>query len=237
MEPIWTIATCIIAFLGCLLGLSLRSEPKQLPSKIIRVPRSKNIPQLTLVIGPMFAGKTGEVIRRLQRFYRQRQRCLVIKNYQDNRFNTKDQELKLVTHDGSVFKIHTEHDYLDLVYNQNIDDLRCRIPDYDVVVIEEAHMWRDKWWSFVEYCLYECRKQVIISTIDSYSPTNGQLKPISDLATAVVHSTEIIKLTSVCVDCYQDTGVVSCYKGTQQQLIEVGGSEKYEPKCWLCSQN
>lgn len=51
---------------------------------------------LQLIFGPMFSGKTTELMRRIKRYEIAKKKCLVIKYGADSRYTDED---KAVTHD------------------------------------------------------------------------------------------------------------------------------------------
>lgn len=56
--------------------------------------------QIQLILGPMFSGKTSELIRRVRR-YKQYQKCLMIAYQGDTRYST---ESSVTTHDFTAMK-------------------------------------------------------------------------------------------------------------------------------------
>ena len=55
---------------------------------------------LEVIFGPMFSGKSTELLRRIRRYKLAQRKCLVIKYRADCRYNVE----KAVTHDQYVFK-------------------------------------------------------------------------------------------------------------------------------------
>ena len=53
--------------------------------------------ELHLIIGPMFAGKTTELQRRIKRYQHANQRCLIVKFAGDNRYTDEEVATYLIT--------------------------------------------------------------------------------------------------------------------------------------------
>jgi len=231
----------ILIVIGCVWAFRPR-KPTVEYKYITQNVGSADIPTLTMIIGPMFAGKTGEVIRRINRFKYQQKRCLIIKHSFDTRFNPYHNKhaLQLTTHDYTSFSISDSQDLFDLRYCNCLDEIdSLTMTKFDCIVLEEAHMFGNKWWGFVQNCLLQAKKSIIVSTIDSYAPTEpGQLPhPIPDLSQSLIWAQKIIKFCSVCCLCRQPNAVFSIRKTANKDLIDVGGADKYQPYCVQCFTN
>ena len=219
-----------------------RSSRSKIVYRRVVVRDTNESPTLTMIVGPMFAGKTGEVIRRINRFKYQQMRCLIIKHTVDTRYNPKDdkQALRLTTHDYTSFSINDSQGLFDLRYCSTLQDIDIgTIQKFGCIVLEEAHMFGKDWWEFVETCLLNAKRSVIVSTIDSYAPTEpGQSpQPIPGLSQALIWSHKIIKFCSVCSKCRRPNAVFSIRTTDNKNLIDVGGAEKYQPYCIQCYVN
>ena len=51
---------------------------------------------IEVIFGPMFSGKSSELIRRLRRYEHATKKCVVINYFKDNRYN---QDSYMATHD------------------------------------------------------------------------------------------------------------------------------------------
>ena len=197
-------------------------------------------PELTLIIGPMFSGKTGEVIKRLHILRHKGESCLIIKHNIDTRYNETGNchALRLTTHDQTSFEIANTTANFELLYVADLADLTSsKLSEYKTVVLEEAHMFRDNWWPFVQRCLLDAHCSVIVSTIDSYAPEERFPQAIDNLADAVIWANTIIKNNSVCPLCHQQLAVFTLSKNKRlagHSPIDVGGEDKYQPSCIYC---
>ena len=108
--------------------------------------RKNKMGQIQLVLGPMFSGKSSELIRRLKRYRTARQKCLIVNSADDQRFDGFD------THSGSLMSIR--------------DKL-----SYDVIGVNDGQRFPD----LVKFCeeAAELGKIVIVSALDATSQRTG----------------------------------------------------------------
>lgn len=140
--------------------------------------------QLQVIIGPMFSGKTSELIRRIQRFHLACYRCLIIKHTFDNKVSTTS-TVPIESHDGNS---------LPAILASNLKDVDKFIQDFEVIGIDEGHLFSD----LDGFCEKNCDdgKTVIVSGLDSReSETFPQILRLIPLAESVT------KLTSICMAC------------------------------------
>ena len=78
-----------------------------------------------LIMGPMFSGKSTELIRRLKRYQIARYECLIVRYSKDNRYDDKG----IATHDKQS---------LLAVSATTCQQLRAKAEDYDVIGIDEG---------------------------------------------------------------------------------------------------
>ena len=57
---------------------------------------------VALILGPMFSGKSTELLRRIRRYTVAQRKCLVVKYSRDTRYSTE----KMSTHDRCVLRAH-----------------------------------------------------------------------------------------------------------------------------------
>lgn len=93
---------------------------------------------LNLIIGPMYSGKTSELLSRYLRYKVAGKNCLLIKYDNDKRYDSN----KIVTH--NLFK-------QDALNCNNLKEFDDKISSYDVILIDEiqfypdANIFCDKW--------------------------------------------------------------------------------------------
>lgn len=71
-----------------------------------------------LILGPMFAGKTTELFRMLNRWKLAGRNCILVKHASDNRYVDGENEVSVISHDGCklpamcVERLSEDIDYL-----------------------------------------------------------------------------------------------------------------------------
>jgi thymidine kinase len=78
-----------------------------------------------IILGPMFSGKTTELIRRLKRYQIAKYKCLIVKYANDDRYSESD----VVSHDQQS---------LAAVSARQIANFCYKALEYDVVGIDEG---------------------------------------------------------------------------------------------------
>lgn len=165
--------------------------------------------RIDVIVGPMFAGKTTELLRRIHRAELGHRKCIVFKYSGDTRY-TED---KVCTHDK---KMHVAIPSKSLM--NHID--MCR--SYDVIGIDEGQFFPD----IVEFCetLANTGKQVIVAGLDG----DFRRKPFGKLLELVPKCESVKKLTAICAKTGQEASFTK--RTIENSEIEViGGAEMYCP--------
>jgi thymidine kinase len=167
---------------------------------------------IELILGPMFSGKTTELMRRIRRLKVARKRCLIIKYHKDIRYSLE----KACTHDGAE---------IDAVSANNLSEIETE--DYDVIGIDEGQFFKD----IVPFCDKQANigKIVIVSALDG----TFQRKPFGFILELIPMAERVTKLTAVCVRCGFEAAF-SKRLGNETEVEVIGGSEKYEARCRKC---
>merc|ERR1712029_1099920 len=100
--------------------------------------KSTKMGQIQLIMGPMFSGKTTELIRRLKRYQIARYECLIVKYADDDRYDDEG----IATHDRQSLKATKAKTLMS--------KLRSKLDDYDVIGVDEGQFFPD----LVEFCEY-----------------------------------------------------------------------------------
>lgn len=88
--------------------------------------------RIELIIGPMFAGKSTELLRRVRRLEISGKKCLNIKYTGDNRY--ANEESTITTHDKQAMKA---------VAVSSFDQIGDAWRDFDVISIDEGQFYED----------------------------------------------------------------------------------------------
>jgi thymidine kinase len=180
--------------------------------------------KITLIIGPMFAGKTTEMFRRVKRAIIAGQSSVVIKHELDTRYveNTKKRALAS-SHDAEKMKALSTGELLTLCERNDVKDAQ-------LIGIDEGQFYPD----LVEFALWAVNKgkDVVISGLDSDFRQQG-FKPIVDLIPKADH---VMKLHAICIQCGDEAAFsrkIDTLSSDDTQ-IDVGGAEKYVATCRTC---
>lgn len=111
---------------NCVMSTSARSSARQATSTGTSEVSNGSI---DLVIGPMFSGKTTELIRRVRRNVAASKKCLLVKYKGDNRY-TEDPVLS--THD---------HIHMEAKAVSTLSEISNTVWHYDIVAIDEGQFF------------------------------------------------------------------------------------------------
>lgn len=171
---------------------------------------------IEVVCGPMFSGKTEELIRRLKRALIGRQRVQAFKPKIDDRYASE----ALASHAGRK---------LDAVAVADVDELRSLIaPDAEVVGIDEVQFFDA---SIVELIseLADGGVRVITAGLD----LDYQAQPFGPIPTLLAKAESVTKVLAVCVLCARPASR-SHRISEEQGLHVVGATDRYQPLCRHC---
>ena len=177
--------------------------------------------RLEVIVGPMFSGKSEELIRRLKRARIARQRVAVFKPDIDLRYHrTAIASHFAQTHDAETIA--------------NVERLREALADRlnqtDVVGIDEAQ-FLDASILPLALELVHLGKRVLIAGLDT-TFTNEPFGPIPSLMAV---ADEVTKLSAICMVCGAPA-IHTQRLGQSQELVVVGAVGLYEGRCRACFQ-
>lgn len=172
--------------------------------------------RLELIVGPMFSGKTTELIRRATRHRIAGRDVVVYKPAMDDRYS----DSSITSHDGQEVSARL------LGEDEWVIDV-----DADVVAFDEAQFLDNQKLALVTSFLLEEGKLVIVAGLDKNylgNPFNYVMAHLVAIADSVT------KLSAVCTECGCDDASMTQKTEGGNQVVEVGGSEKYEARCRDC---
>ena len=175
-----------------------------------------NMGWIEVVVGPMFSGKSEELIRRLRRAEIARQRVRIFKPAIDQRYSSNG----IVSHSGLELNS-------DLV-NDAEEVLRKVERDTQVVGIDEAQFLGE---GLVDVCtqLADLGMRVIVAGLD----TDFMGRPFNPIPRLLAVAEEITKLLAICVRC-GNPAVHTQRLVASEELIVVGAGGIYEARCRRC---
>jgi len=177
--------------------------------------------RIEVITGPMFSGKSEELIRRLKRAQIARQRVACFKPDLDIRYHRN----AIASHSAQT---------LEAVTVANVEELKAvlmpTIDRYEVVGIDEGQFFDPSLVSLVNE-LVRLGRRVILAGLDT-TFTGEPFAPIPDL---MAIADEVSKLSAVCVRCGAPA-VHTQRLGSNQALVVVGAAGLYEARCRACFQ-
>lgn len=173
---------------------------------------------IILVIGPMFAGKTTELISRIDRLEIMGKKCVIIRPSKD----TRSEELK--THSNIVFKGNVVK--VDSLYKLGNDF----IMQYDAFGIDECHFFDSKdLLVFIDLIRRLRNKTIIMAMLKS----TYELTAFEGYDFLFVFATVIKLKYAVCELC-KGKATNTKLRNIDNSNDLVGGIEKYQPCCNNC---
>jgi thymidine kinase len=173
---------------------------------------------LELIIGPMFAGKSTEAIKRVREFQLQGISYFVITSYKDIRYDSNGESIN--THSGKSIPARAMVNLADV---RNITEFVTA----SHVVIEEAQFFPDLYDLVVE--MVEKRRQhVTVFGLDG----DSERRPFGQVLNLIPFADKYVKLYAECKLCGNNTPAVFTKRtsGAVGQVC-VGGEESYNAVC------
>lgn len=178
-----------------------------------------NYGRLDLIIGPMFAGKSTELIKIIKSYQILEKKILIINHIINNRYGTNG----ISTHDqvkvNSSINIKTlgelEEKYIDL-FNKA-----------EIIIIEELQFFEDAFDCITRWIDIKGKHIIGAGLISDF-----QKKPFGDVLKLIPHAENIKKLSALCKICKD--GTKACFtkrKVKELSTIMVGNDICYEAVC------
>ena len=176
---------------------------------------------LELIVGPMFSGKSEELIRRVNRALIAKQKVQVFKPAIDDRYDA----VAIASHNGRT---------LEAIPIDSVEDIKRRIePSSRVIAIDEAQFLGDDLIAFVQD-LADAGKRVIIAGLDQ----DFRAEPFGPMPQLLARAEVVKKLTAICGCGRAATRTQRLIAGQpahyDDPIILVGTKESYEPRCRSC---
>jgi thymidine kinase len=175
--------------------------------------------RLEVVCGPMFAGKTEELLRRVRRAEVAGRQVVVINHALDIRHGTD----RVASHAGL--------DYPSLAAS-SADEIERAVPDgTDLVAIDEAHFFGPELIPVVTR-LADRGMTVIVAGLD----VTFEGRPFEPLPSLMALAERVDKLTAICAACGEEAVfhvrvAASSASPTDPVAEHVGGLDKYQARC------
>ncbi len=177
-------------------------------------------------MGPMFSGKTSELIRLVERDVYAKRRGAIFKPAFDNRYSVKE----VVSHNGlrydaySVVATKTGIKKIPLVANHG---------RLDVIGVDEVQFFPSPIVEVLDELAYQ--KKVLVCGLNM----NFRAEPFDTTMVLAARADRVRYLSAICVVCGQEaTRTQRLIDGKpapkNSPTIVVGGNEMYEPRCRDC---
>ena len=173
---------------------------------------------LTVICGPMYGGKTTELLKRVLWAKNGRQRVvLVVKPEMENRYSVNH----IVTHDGLSVECSPI---------RNWDQVSFQAKAAEIVFFDEVQFFIDPHFDGVVEDiitdLLAAGKDVVVNGLD----LDAMGKPFVKTATLMAMADDIIKVKSTCSVCGRPA--TKTHKITDSDMrVELGSVGVYEPRC------
>ena len=201
--------------------------------------------RLEIITGPMFSGKSEELLRRLHLARHAERTVLVIKPKDDIRAINEVVSRKKMNANDKTFE---KFSCLPAFEVSTPEEIEALIKEYnpDILGIDEGQFFGtedkkhspelvNKFVTFIKKIL-RCKKYknltVIICGLDMTSE-GDEFGPMPQFMTL---ADEVSKLRAVCFKCKQwpANAEMTYYKGNKETVVDVGDAEKYEARCKNC---
>lgn len=179
---------------------------------------------IEVISGCMFAGKTEELIRRINVLSYAKKNIIVFKPKIDNCYSDSE----IVSHSGAKVPC--------LVVEKAQDILKKIEADTEVVAIDEVQFF-DK--DIVEVCEYLADKGIRVMVAGLDKDFRGESFGV--MPELLTRAEFVTKLTAVCAKCGAPATrtqrlVNGKPAGFEDPIVMVGADESYEPRCRHCHQ-
>jgi thymidine kinase len=169
------------------------------------------IGEIHLIIGPMYSGKTTELLRLYNRYYLAGKNCILVKHKDDNRYDPE----YVVTHDKQKLKAICTKNLQDIITNKNIVGA-------EVICIDEIQFYEDA----ADICdLWANEGKIVIAAGLNGNYLREPFTQVSKLL-AKIEMDHLIPLTAICTQTGKQASFTKRISNEKEVKV-IGGSEKY----------
>jgi len=181
---------------------------------------------LEVIIGPMFSGKTSELIRLVEREVYAKRKGAIFKMAFDSRYSAK----QVVTHNGLRYDAYTVTNSKEGL--DKIEEL-VRTQGLDAIGVDEVNFFPQELVELLDRLADT--KRVIACGLN----LNFRAEPFPTTMQLAARADRVRYLSAVCVVCGQEATRTQRLIGGKpapkdSPTIVVGGKEMYEPRCRTC---
>ena len=177
---------------------------------------------LTVITGPMFAGKSSYLINWLIANREVGRRILGFKPAKDDRYGLD----KIVSHNGISVDAIAIQSPLEVEECLN----KHGRPFPDLIGFDEAQFFEPNHMQKEVSILLDRGYDVVCAGLaqDSFGEPFGAMGSLLAMADEIVH------VPALCADCKRHKATRTYRKNASQDRVLVGGAKDYEPRCYSC---
>ncbi|MFH5882023.1 MAG: thymidine kinase [Candidatus Izemoplasmataceae bacterium] len=177
---------------------------------------------IEVITGPMFAGKTEELLRRIKRLEYAKKNIIVFKPVIDNRYAANE----VVSHNNNrtqSVNISSAKEIFNYVKDET-----------DVIAVDEVQFLERETVAILDH-FADKGKRIIVSGLD----TDFRAEPFSFMPELIAIAEFVTKLTAVCVKCSAPATRTQRIVNDKpakylDPIVLIGASESYEARCRKC---
>lgn len=178
--------------------------------------------RIEVICGPMFAGKTEEVIRRITRMEYAKKKFLVFKPQIDDRYST-DEVVSHSSYKKKAINIKSGKEILDYITY-----------DIQAIVVDEVQFFGEEMIEILTQ-LANSGLRVICAGLD----LDFKGKPFGIIPSLLAIAERITKLTAICLCCGEEATrsqrIIDGHEAYEDDpIVLVGAKESYESRCRRC---
>lgn len=172
---------------------------------------------LEIILGPMFSGKTTELMRISNRYKHSNIKCCIINHsLDDDRYNDN---MNMVSH--NKYKV-------PCIYTKTLTEKMLEMLEHDIILINEGQFFEDL-FDVVINLINKHKKVVYVCGLDG----DYQQKKFGKILDLIPHSDNVRKLKGICFNCKIKESIFTHRISNEKQQIVVG-VDNYSSLCRDC---
>ncbi len=178
--------------------------------------------KLTIITGPMFSGKTTELLRLYDRKNIAEVPCLLVKYRGDNRYSENNVSSHVSMHECGLSAPAVSAGTIAELFSGTYD-----IVNYDTIFIDEIQFFPDK--DQIHHLL-TLGIDVVVSGLNG----DWQRKMFPGMSDLFSTAYDIRMLQSICGFCKSEDACYTCRISASTDTIQIGGHDMYRASCLSC---
>ena len=170
---------------------------------------------IEIICGPMFSGKTEELLRRLRRARYAQIDLSIFKPETDSRYHPT----RIVSHDANYFPSMSVNNSLSILKHKG---------NAKIVAIDEAQFFDENLLEVVCVMANEGRRVIVTGLDKDYLG-----RPFGVMPKLIAVAEYVTKLSAVCMQC-GESAYFSHRKTEKSGIVLTGSYDDYEPRCRVC---